>query len=345
MMGVCFLSCETPSPAAETAEEKKEIATRLALIQNSNAGNPSKAFTLADQAIRKFPQVAEFYAWRATAKLRLTYEVGGGNNKEAVIEIQKDVDKALSLDKNSSQAYYVRGRLKVIEPDEKAAIADLSKAIALDPKNLYARIWRAELYEGEHQEKLALQDLDYAIKCAPLESYYLVRALLKRHMKDFAGAIADYNVAEKMGNKSYFYIKRGDCYTEAKQLEKAAADYTTGLTKNPTPSEIIFLRMKRARVFDDLKRFADSERDYAAILKSNPEDLRALTQHLNCCMILKRPSEALKDVNALIEFDDQYNGYFAQRAQIYRALGKTELALQDEKTAARLLKKNNAPIR
>lgn len=344
-LSVCIFICLTPSFAAETVNQKKEIASLVGCIGQANPGDPKKAFEIADVGVRKYPQAAELYAWRATAKLRASFEMGNGNDKVALLQIQKDMEKALSLNPNLSQAYYVRGRLKVIESNEKAAIEDLSKAIMLDPKNILARFWRAQLYEGEHQENLALQDLDFIIKIAPAEPFYVARALLKRHMKNFAGAIADYNIAEKMENKAYFYIKRGDCFTEAKLYEKAAADYTTGLTKNPNPSEITFLRMKRARVYDDLGKFAESEKDYAVILKKNPDDLRALTKHLHCCMVLKRHADALKDVNALIEFDDQYNGYFAQRAQIYRALGKTDLAEQDEKTAQRLLKKNNAPIR
>ncbi len=87
------------------------------------------------------------------------------------------------------------------------------------------------------------------------------------------------------------------------------------------------------------------ERHRADGYKMNPEDMASIGKHLECAKKTKDWQAALADVNKLLEFETQYDGYYRERADICRALGRADLAAADDKKAIELHKKNAGKLR
>ncbi len=292
---------------------------------------------LIDRAIKQNPQSASLYAHRARLILENRVDRGNGAiDRAAIKKIEQDLKESLVLDDTVSDAYYVRARLSILESDEATALKDLSRAIELCPANLRAHLWRADILEGDGKYGEACKDLDAAVKLVPGGEMHMKRALLKRHAGDLKGAIEDYTIALKGGPASFIYSRRADVYEQARQFEKAIADQRKSLETNDNPSDRVNSRKKIARMLLEMKHYGEAASEFETILRMNPDDFPSIGSHLTCQMKMKNWSAALADVNKLIGWESGYAGYYRQRAEIYRALGKAELAALDEKKAQQL---------
>ncbi len=75
----------------------------------------------------------------------------------------------------------------------------------------------------------ALLDLNEAAKIEGFneKTVFEARADLKYKMQDYSGSLVDFNKLIVMDNaNSYFYLKRGNCFLEMGNLDKAFADYS-----------------------------------------------------------------------------------------------------------------------
>lgn len=64
---------------------------------------------------------------------------------------------------------------------------------------------------------------------------YQIRANVKKIIKDFEGALHDYNTAIRLGPfVSGLYLERGQLYYELNQPEKALSDFSEAIRLNPS---------------------------------------------------------------------------------------------------------------
>jgi tetratricopeptide (TPR) repeat protein len=102
-----------------------------------------------------------------------------------------DINKAIELEPNNTQAYELRASAKNNLQDYRGAIMDYTKAI--------------QLHESLYNEVGIYNTTNFDIA-----RRYYNRAICKEKLKDYRGAIADYNKAIDNKPDDYsFYINRG----------------------------------------------------------------------------------------------------------------------------------------
>jgi len=143
-----------------------------------NAGNKTQFDSAAEymrKAVKADPTFTEAWAWLANV---LAYEVAfqyvGADAVAA--EMRRAVERALTLDPNSSVAHGAKGAIyELIDWDWEAAAAEYQKAYDLDPTDAYnANLLGATLFwlHGESDTALAL--LQKAIELDPVNGEYYV---------------------------------------------------------------------------------------------------------------------------------------------------------------------------
>jgi tetratricopeptide (TPR) repeat protein len=129
--------------------------------------------------------------------------------------------KAIKLDKRNPLYYEYRADCQLALGNYKRAVSDAGKAINLNPRDPEAFSMRARGYEALKDYKREKDDLDRLIDLRPTGSSILLRGQTKMHLKQYASAIEDCNVAINMGlsrpELSQLYQLRSEAY---KKLEK-----------------------------------------------------------------------------------------------------------------------------
>ena len=339
-----------PDSTAQSAAHRASKPERAPIVTEADVicvkaeeltrnGQCETAIALLNRAIRQHPDCASLYGWRARLKCSAALDSTNTLRQKALlVQVEHDIAQALALDKTVSNAYYARARLELLEPNEEKALKDLGKAIELDGKNLPARYWRSQMYEGEGKYDAALKDLDVMVNAQPTRDTLTKRALMRRHARDFKGAIDDLTHALKLEPSFIIFVRRGDVYEQVNENEKAIADFREALKSPVQEKDRASLHKKLARIYFELKRYAEASKELEAVLAIYPGELQSTGTHLTCQMKLKKWDAALKDANSLIEWENGYYGYYRQRAEIYRNMGKADLASADEQKAKQLQK-------
>ena len=193
-------------------------------VARSYAGRHDQALECFDAAIRLKPELAEYRVNRAAAfeglgrfeeairdydeALRLrpsdaaTYN-GRGNalaHLNRPDEALWDYDAAIALRPGYGLAYYNRGSIHFNAGRLDAALRDYGEAIKFRPE--YARAWnnRAAVFARLGRGDEALRDFSQALALDPNNAgAWYNRALLYSERKEYAQALADVGVFEKLG--------------------------------------------------------------------------------------------------------------------------------------------------
>ncbi len=164
------------------------------------SGNHQKTINLANKALALEPSALGYFN-RAYAKHFLKDYQGAIN----------DLNKAIEIDPQYSDAYTNRGAAKDELEDYQGAIGDFTKAIEIEPQDAFAYYNRGNAkYElGDYQAAIA--DYNQAIEINPhYAGAYFNRGIAKRNLKDYQGAIADYTRAIEIDPKhANAYSNRG----------------------------------------------------------------------------------------------------------------------------------------
>ena len=135
-----------------TPQQHIEVA-----LKHFSAGRVPQALAALDQALIRYPSVAELY------NVRASIELADGDSSGAL----GDIEQAVRLAPEQPLYRVTRARiyLKFERPAE--AMADLDKAIELNPDLIPARFNRGALltYQGKYRQALA--DFDRCIAVAP----------------------------------------------------------------------------------------------------------------------------------------------------------------------------------
>jgi tetratricopeptide (TPR) repeat protein len=154
----------------------------------------------------------------------------------------RDFTQTLSLNPIYKEAYYFRGLCYVEQKKYSLALVDYNKILDKDPGNVSFLKLRSDAYIGQGQNDLALKDLDLALSVDKLSGdLYKRRAEIKVVIKDFEGAIKDYNSVQKLipTYKMVHYIK-GNLYMELNDLDFACDEYKLALANNVIVAERVF---------------------------------------------------------------------------------------------------------
>jgi tetratricopeptide (TPR) repeat protein len=238
--------------------------------------------------------------------------------------------KAISLDKNLTAAYLLRGRVYYAcasyvtsigknfsnvtanitegwnataerQKYYNLAITDFTEAIRLDPKSALAYRERGVTFSDKGDQTTALADLDNAILIAPNNATaYNNRGNIYRKKKEYDKAIEDYNHAIKIDpNYARAYMNRGGTYRDKGDMNRAIEDHTKAVKLAP----------------DDAITYNERAGDY-----SKTGDYE----------------KAIADYTQSIRIDPNYFVAYANRAFVYYTTGDYNSAISDYEAAVRL---------
>ncbi|MGD0999502.1 MAG: tetratricopeptide repeat protein [Candidatus Brocadiia bacterium] len=159
------------------------------LPEDAPAGD-EEALHVLDQAIALKPDDAEAWYNRGTACARI------GRPEEAL----RDLDRAIALRPGDADAYYNRGNIHLDAKRYAEALHDYDRAIALEPD--YADAWynRANACAADGRPAEAVRDYSRAIELRPQDpDAYYNRAVVRRRLKHDGDALADFEMARKLG--------------------------------------------------------------------------------------------------------------------------------------------------
>ena len=155
-------------------------------------GQLTEAIRDYDKAIALKPDFAEAYNNRGMVYAR------AGRAAEAF----RDYDEALKLDPDHATAYNNRGNALADAHRDSEAIEDYGRAIALKPDFAEAYNNRGGTYARSGRLAEALRDFDNAIALRPdYAGAYYNRAMLHFQRKEYALALADVKMYEKLGGR------------------------------------------------------------------------------------------------------------------------------------------------
>ncbi len=97
--------------------------------------------------------------------------------------------------------------------------------------------------------------------------------------------------------RSVIFVSLAEAYRSHAMLDQALEICEEGLRYHPLLSSA---RMLRARIFFDLKRFADCLEQLTEILKDNPENFRALKLRVEVCLRLGQKKRAIDVLNHIL---------------------------------------------
>lgn len=170
-----------------------------------------------------------------------------------------------------SNGYLGRARLSLELGDTVSAVADLDKAIQLDPNMTNAYVMRADIaIRNEDNYSQALNDMNEAIKLEPHYSGFFVnRAFLRYKLDDYFGAMADYDYAISLDpNDPTAYFNRGLLRAEVNDRDRAIADFSRVLKMNPDDYRALF---NRAMLYRETKNYKKALADLDRVVEQFPD--------------------------------------------------------------------------
>lgn len=163
-----------------------------------------------------------------------------------------DMNKALALDPNDSDAYVDRGNVYKNKGQYDLALHDYDQAIRLDPNSATAFYDRGDFFLDRRQYDRAIQDDDQAIRLKPdyasaFDNRCFGRAVLGR----LPQALADCNEAVRLAATANHYDSRAFVYLKMKNYAAAIADYDSALQLDPKLDSSLYGRGLAKRMKGD----------------------------------------------------------------------------------------------
>ncbi len=237
--------------ALEQLPDNRNILLNKALAQEEIEDYDGAGSTYAT-LLRVYPNFDTGYVGRAKLLLAQGDTVGA----------LADIDKALAINKNSTNAYSLRSDIAIkSKKDYESALADMNEAIKLQPQFAGYFINRAFLRYNLNDYFGAMADYDYAIQLEPLNSTALFnRGLLRAEVHDNNKAIDDFTAVLSLDRNNYHALyNRAVLYKEIADYRASIADLDRVLEAFPDFAGAYFLRSENLRLLGDRNQ---AEKDY-----------------------------------------------------------------------------------
>ncbi|MGB5012472.1 MAG: tetratricopeptide repeat protein [Pyrinomonadaceae bacterium] len=264
-------------PRGETAWYNRGLAYRLKAELAMSRLDFDRAEADFSQAIKVNPKNADYWSERGVVRIRLA-EIDTAKRPQAIT----DFTEAIKLNPRLSQAYSGRGQMYEAQRDNAKAMADVNEAIRLNPKDFVALFTRGKLFSVSKKYTAARADLEKAIKLYP--NYDLAKSHLSYVNSELAKAnptkvavggttppvatIAitdpyDGRILAENALKAGNYLSAIDLATWSLVLIKLDAEGTP--SKDLLTNVYFDLLITRARSYEALRRFTESDRDRGTI--------------------------------------------------------------------------------
>jgi tetratricopeptide (TPR) repeat protein len=259
------------------------------------------------------------------------------------------LNRLLSISPRNADGYYGRGMVELTLGNQDAAIADYSRAVVRKPKNTEFRCARATAYQLFGESESAIADFDEALRLDPENlQAYTKRGSQHEQRGECLLALDDYNHAIEWASKyatkakkftPYMMnrqnvhaleslladarIRRGHCYRQMGDEERACADFAAA--DSYTPNEMSeYLVVAQANY--SAGRFEQSLACYNAMLKQSPDFTLIRNDRGETYFALGRYDGALADFKRVYAANPEYVHCLAGLAITYHVLNRGDEA-------------------
>lgn len=148
----------------------------------------------------------------------------------------------------------------------------------------------------------------------------------------------------KQNPKNHFlYFARAIYYSDEGKYELAIEDLTDSIKFNPEKFTADY--SVRARFYRKLGKNDLAVADFKIVLSDNPKDAEAVSGLINIYIEQGKGEDALALVSPFVESETELNnGWIEERARIYTAMKKFDLAMKDIDMLAKRLKPNDPNV-
>lgn len=255
-------------------------------------------------------------------------------------EAKAPLDAYLKRVPNSLLALLYRSRVYADENKYKEALELLKRAEKIDPANSETFGDQASIYATQKQYEKAIAAATASInyrRTNQNKNMFHLRSMMYSSVGQYKKAIDDMNVYIKIDpEKPRAYMWRATAYEQDGQLDKALADYQTGLKV----SKNYEYRFHIARIYQKKGRLKDAIAEMTAVINQQPEEDEAWNKRATLYMEAGKYKEAVSDyTQALATNFGSGETIYRARARAYEKLGQKEQAQKDLKKAEELRKK------
>lgn len=242
----------------------EEYISKISDLQETDS---EQALTVCDEGIAAYPNNAKLYYLKAEA-------LWSQETFDSTL-LRNLLKKSSELDPHYAAPYFLWGYFneRLCCPDE--ALCCYQRVVELEPSNA-AGWYRLGKLEQEEFGNLpeALKAFDKVVALAPNDQAYNSRGHLRMEMKDFSGAIEDFNKALEFNPQAGGSLwGRGLCKKELGDLSGAAEDFSQMLALYP---QIVAGYMDRADVRELQKDLIGALKDYQTVVTQlDPENKEA----------------------------------------------------------------------
>lgn len=288
-----------------------------------------EAVTDYNQAIELGPNLAMPYAKRAQAF----------NDLEKYDQAMADINKALAIDPGDENFYNTRGLTYYDMKKINLAIADFNRAIEIDPVDEAFYVNRGDSYHLQYRNDLAIDDYGRALEINPqYDRAYNQRGNLYRDQGDYDLAIIDYTRAIEINPQALYFTNRGLAYQYLRQPEKALADYSKAVEKDPLYTRGYYLQ---GDIYYDLASYDQAVVSYTRAIELDNDNDVYYADRGEAYYKLSKHDLAIADYSKAIEINPKNAQYFGNRARSYLVLGQYDQAISDYNLALALKPWNN----
>ncbi|MEZ4438439.1 MAG: serine/threonine-protein kinase [Polyangiaceae bacterium] len=227
------------------------------------------------------------------------------------------------------EAWHERGKALTEKGDREGAVEAYSKAIAIDPTFHKAYNNRALGLVALERYPEAIADYTQAIAHDPEggDTARYNRAVLKRKLDDFDGAIADYSALVDKGFRLPVVLRgRAVAHSYRGDDEAALADLERAQEEEARPARTY---LALSSLYADLGRREEAVGVVGRALALNPDWPDALVQRAQDEYLLGRQEAALADLDRAIDVDPNHESARLARAALRLSRGDVKGALGD----------------
>jgi tetratricopeptide (TPR) repeat protein len=259
---------------------------------------------------------------------------------------RKDYEAAIDIDNAYSEALFNLAVLFSNSDAPLAALNRLSAAKKVSPNEPEILQFRSKVLRRLYMTRAADADARKAISIyseqlmTDTDNPLLILNLgdLRRSLKDFDGALADYNRVIELdpaGESAYF--SRGYLYLERQQYDNAIIDFSAALAIEK--SAAAYNNRGLARFYS--KNYLGATEDFLESSRLSPNDPLPLTNRARALQKLDRLAEAIVDANKAIKLSSTKDWErFKLRADLWRESGNCRKAISDYSEVIRIYDTN-----
>lgn len=242
-------------------------------------------------------------------------------------------DHAIAIRPTYARAFGWRGMARLQLGLRKQALADFQKAVSLDPDDALLYEMRAEGQVALGDTHLALDDFVHALQRDPrlVEAYVHRARLYNDVLKAYLRAVDDYTRAIALRpDDALLRAERAHAYANLERFDDAMADYAKAIELAP---DLPLFYAERGRTWYRIQDYPRALDDETHALALAPDYARAMYWRGRALLGLGKQAAAVQQLTAYVKARPLDADGFRARAEAWHALGRHDLAGEDENKA------------